>query len=135
MLQERIPQDRHYPWRVVVCCVLLIRSNRNLVRSMFEEFFRVFKAPRLLIARQERLGPMLQPLGLQARRALILLRLTSEYLEGRPLAHCFGVGQYAQDALDIFVHGHLDVRPADRFLRLYLTWRKTHGHHIKIHGS
>lgn len=115
-----------------MCCALLNRTGRGQVRPMFEELFDDYRSPeQLAAASSERLGELLRPLGLQNRRAQLLLRLTNDYLAGKPPAECHGVGQYALDAWAIFVEGRVDVRPSDHFLKPYLTWRIKHGKPIE----
>lgn len=124
-------RDRHYPWRVLVCCALLNRTGRAQVRAVFEAFFAAYPEPRALLSAGHELADLLRPLGMQHRRAALLRRLTEDVVAGRPPAECHGVGPYAMDALAIFVEGRTDVRPSDGFLRPYLTWRKRHGTEAK----
>lgn len=126
-MQERVPRDDVYPWRVLVLCALLNRTGRRQVRPMFERFFATFQSPEALAAAGPSLEKLLSPLGLGARRASLLRRLSSDYASGVAPERCHGVGQYARDALAIFVRGDLSVRSADGFLGKYVTWRKRHG--------
>ena len=121
-MQERVARDEFYGWRVLVCCALLNRTGRAQVRPMFERLFEACPVPLAMLTAD--LEELLKPLGLQNRRAELLRRLTLDYVAGRPYAECHGVGQYALDAVAIFVEGRTDVRPADHFLKPYLTWRK-----------
>lgn len=120
-------QDEHYPWRVLVCCALLNRTGRAQVRPMFEQLFAKCSTPIDMMAVDgEWLTGLLRPLGFQNRRADLLRRLSSDYVEGVPADQCFGAGQYARDALAIFVEGREDFVPGDHFLKPYLAWRKRH---------
>jgi methyl-CpG-binding domain protein 4 len=125
LVQERVARDRHYPWRVLVCCALLNRTGRSQVRPMFEALFGSCRTP--ADAAGADLASLLKPLGLQNRRAETLRRLSADYAAGKPPQDCHGVGRYAMDAWAIFVEGRTDVRPSDHFLRPYLAWRKKHG--------
>jgi hypothetical protein len=123
-VQERILRDGLYAWRVLVLCALLNRTGRRQVRPMFEALLVAFPTPQRMARGRARLERMLRPLGLGARRSALLRRLSADYVSGRPASQCFGVGQYARDALAIFVEGRTDVRPSDKFLGRYLRWIK-----------
>ena len=97
---------------------------------MFEELFASYPSPDNVIHRTplgRPLEELLRPLGLQRRRVALLERLSRDYAAGKPPQDCHGVGQYALDALAIFVDGRTDVQPDDHFLKPYLTWKKRHG--------
>jgi methyl-CpG-binding domain protein 4 len=131
-VQERVDRDRHYPWRVLVCCALLNRTTGAQVRPMVGRLFALCPTPAaLLVCPDRHLLPLLVPLGLYNRRLALLRRLTLDWAEGKPPQQCHGVGQYALDAWALFVEGRTDVEPADHFLKPYLEWRKNHGNKIE----
>lgn len=122
-------RDRHYPWRVLVCCALLNRTGRAQVRPMFEELFASYPTPGHVVRGApmgRSLSELLRPLGLWRRREALLVALSEDYAAGKPVQDCRGVGRYALDARAIFVEGRTDVRPTDHFLKPYLTWKKRH---------
>lgn len=73
----------------------------------------------------EWLEEMLQPLGLQKRRATMLPKLAMVWLEHPPRDHhdvskMPGCGKYASDSWAIFVEGLTDVEPTDLNLIWYM---------------
>ena len=124
LVQERVARDRHYPWRVLVCCALLNLTSGAQVRPVIGPLFERCPTPDSMLLAD--LSDLLSPLGLQRRRANVLRRLTWDYLAGKaPL--CYGCGQYALDAWALFVEGRTDLDPADHWLRPYLDWRLSGG--------
>ena len=114
LVQELVSRDLHYPWRVIVSCALLNRTTGNQVRQVVSEIFARCRNPGDMLTAE--LTDLLRPLGLYNRRAALLRRLTQDYLDGVPPALCHGVGQYARDALMLFVDGRTDVDPSDHWL-------------------
>lgn len=135
LVQERVGRDRHFPWRVLVCCALLNQTSKEQVRPMLGAFFAWYDHPEVLSGEFE-ISPrplvrLLTPLGLVNRRTRLLVRLTDEYLSGESPYECFGAGRYARDALDLFCAGRADVEPGDHWLRPYRDWRRAGGARIE----
>ena len=116
-----------YPWRVLVACVLLNRTQGSQVRPMVMGLFRCYPTPQALAAAGKGLEFVLEPLGLGHRRAETLRRLSRDYAAGKPPEECHGVGRYARDALAVFVEGRTDIEPSDKWLRPYVEWKREHG--------
>lgn len=123
-MQERLPRDRLYPWRVLVACALLNRTGRGQVRPMFEALFDRWPTPQEMAAAGGGLELALRPLGLWRRRGATLRRLSEGFARGLPPSKIAGVGRYGLDAYEIFVLGRDVPRPQDHFLKRYVTWRK-----------
>lgn len=136
-IQELAPRDDdHYPWRVMVTCILLNQTHGRQVRPMIDEFWRQVPVPNKLmnLTTEERseLRKLLQPLGFVNRRMNALVRNATDYITLVPLHECYGMGKYGQDAIDLFVHGKIsNVRPADKWLLPYLEWRRAGGPAVK----
>ena len=130
-IQETLPFGQHYPWRVMVSCVLLNRTQRNQVRPILDKVWEMLPTPDALLHMTDKqendLHVLLAPLGLINRRYDILIRMTIDYLEGKELHKCFGLGKYGRDAVDLFVLGRTDVHPHDTWLKPYLKWRLAGG--------
>lgn len=130
-LQELAPIDGHYPWRVMIVCILLNQTHGRQVRPMIDEFWSLVPGPGEMLTmcadKAELVRDLIRPLGFANRRMNALYRNASDYLDGLPLESCFGIGQYGRDAIDIFVHGRTDVRPTDKWLVPYLEWRRAGG--------
>jgi len=125
LLQERVPRDELYPWRVIVLCSLLNKTPKESVARIMGGLFERWPTPRAMRNSGPDLETLFRPLGLGYRKAKMLRRMSADYDQGVPAAECRGVGQYARDALAIFVDGRLDVEPDDGKLGLYLEWARS----------
>ncbi|KAJ8759307.1 hypothetical protein K2173_006827 [Erythroxylum novogranatense] len=120
LLQEN---HAHDPWRVLVICMLLNRTTGVQAGRVVTNLFTL--CPNAKAATEvatEDIEKIIQPLGLQKKRALMIQRLSQEYL-GEDWTHVtqlHGIGKYAADAHAIFCTGNWDlVRPTDRMLNYY----------------
>lgn len=143
---------RAYGWKVLVCCLLLARTNRAAVTrqaelevepapdpaaagELWQRFLlhwpgpgNVLGPPRAAVL--EQMERQLRPLGFQRRRARLMVELAAAWQRDsdRILARDLdvqelpGCGQYAADAFDLFVRGDLTVRPGDGVLA---SWQRT----------
>lgn len=117
-LQERTRGD---PWRCLVVCVLLNRTRGSVAEPYLWELFRRWpNASNLAVADEDEVADLLRPLGLQRRRASILVRLSRGYVAGDPVESLPGVGRYALDSWALFVEERRDVEPDDRVLRRFV---------------
>lgn len=132
LVQERVSRDLHFPWRVLVCCALLNRTTKEQARPALSALFACWPGPERfdLFARPHQLCGLLAPLGLVGRREALLRRMTGDYLSRLSPYECFGVGEYARDALDLFCAGKILGAPADKWLRPYSDWRRAGGARI-----
>jgi methyl-CpG-binding domain protein 4 len=130
-VQEIAPKGRHYPWRVMVTCILLNQTHGRQVRPMIDRFWELVPEPDRLcnmpveLARE--LHDLLKPLGFVNKRMYALIRNACDYLKGVPLRDCYGIGKYGADAIALFVHGRTDIHPTDTWLLPYLEWRRNGG--------
>ncbi|XP_028077077.1 uncharacterized protein LOC114279090 isoform X1 [Camellia sinensis] len=120
LLQE---DHAHDPWRVLVICMLLNRTTGVQAGQVISELFSLCpNAKTALEVATEEIEKVIQTLGLQRKRAVMLHRFSQEYL-GECWTHVtqlHGVGKYAADAYAIFCTGKWDrVRPTDRMLNKY----------------
>jgi methyl-CpG-binding domain protein 4 len=128
LLQEMVGGD---PWRLLVACILQNKTPGPRAEAAFFALMADYPTPEALAeADVADLEERLRPLGLWRRRARVLVELsrrciTRDWSDPRQLP---GVGRYAHDSYEIFVHGNLDVTPTDRFLLRYLEWRRTGSH-------
>ena len=80
ILQEIYQSDG---WKMLVCCIMLNLTNRKQVDRVRHELFDKYpNAKELSVADYEELSELLTPLGMQYRRAAILMRFSKEYLDG-----------------------------------------------------
>lgn len=120
LLQE---DHAHDPWRVLVICMLLNRTTGLQARRVILDLFTL--CPNAKIATEiatEEIEKVIKSLGLQKKRAMMIQRLSQEYLEERwtYVTELHGIGKYAADAYAIFCTGKWErVRPTDHMLNKY----------------
>lgn len=105
LLEEAFSND---PWRLLVVCLLLNQSRAEAVRKVLDPLFSRFPSPATLAhAPHGDLESLLRPLGLQTRRASLLVAFSAAFARGdwSDPAELPGVGRYASDAYRMFVLG------------------------------
>lgn len=129
LVQETLPRDEHFAWRVAATCCLFNRTHGRQVRPMADAFFALCPTPVALLSLdldgERRAVELLRPLGFQNRRWSSLKLMSADFIAGKPHNKCHGVGPYALDAIDIFVHGRTDFEPTDKWLQPYVAWLRT----------
>ncbi|XP_065853106.1 DEK domain-containing chromatin-associated protein 4-like [Euphorbia lathyris] len=120
LLQE---DHAHDPWRVLVICMLLNCTSGKQVKGVIADFFALCSDAKAAIqATPEEIEKIIQPLGLHKKRAMMIRRMSEEYLgdEWTHVTQLHGVGKYAADAYAIFCTGKWDeVIPNDHMLNYY----------------
>ncbi|KAL3503808.1 hypothetical protein ACH5RR_033649 [Cinchona calisaya] len=120
LLQEDHAYD---PWRVLVICMLLNRTTGVQASRVINDLFTLCpNAQSATEIASEDIEKVIQPLGLQKKRAVMIQRFSMEYL-GESWTHVtqlHGIGKYAADAYAIFCTGKWNrVRPTDHMLNKY----------------
>lgn len=139
LIQEQLPRDALYGWRMLVCCLLLNQTHGRQVRPIVGALFARWPTPYIMSRAGMGLEAMVMPLGLWRRRAALLRRLSAACArpgyDPRGFRGC-GVGAYALDSWKIFVEGRIVRRPRDGKLREYarrMGWTRTK--HSKSGGT
>ncbi|KAJ8760367.1 hypothetical protein K2173_012971 [Erythroxylum novogranatense] len=104
LLQE---DHAHDPWRVLVIYMLLNRTTGLQAGRVITNLFTL--CPTEVVT--EDIEKILRPLGLQKKRAVMMQRLSWEYL-GEDWTHVtqlHGIGKYAADAHTIFCNWDLKL--------------------------
>lgn len=119
LLQEEFGQDS--PWRILVVCILLNRTQGPQARPIVEEFFRRWPNPNAfyVMADPKDVSALVGKLGL-AKRASYLMDMTRQYLfhnEGDHVIRYAGCGAYAQEAYDMLILGRRWRWPMDPVLK------------------
>ena len=115
------------PWRLLVGCIFLNKTTAKVAVPIMDAFFSRWGSPEAASAADEtELCELLKPMGLQRKRAHMLIRFSREYLGpwSSPARDLHGIGKYAEDAWRLFCCGDLDVQPTDKELLRYLSWYK-----------
>eukprot|EP00439_Symbiodinium_sp_Y106_P055730 s1130_g7.t1 len=120
-------------WQLLATCVLLNKTGRLAVDRVLPEFLSICPGPHELLATApDVLHRIFLPLGLHRKRARMLRRFSTEFLEAQKEAdgngnialervrRFHGVGKYASDAYEIFILKRVStVQPTDCYLRWY----------------
>ncbi|KAJ4719284.1 methyl-CpG-binding domain protein 4-like protein [Melia azedarach] len=120
LLQE---DHAHDPWRVLVICMLLNRTTGMQAGRVISDLFTLCPdAKAATKVATEEIEKVIQSLGLQKKRAMMIQRFSREYLEESwtHVTQLHGIGKYAADAYAIFCTGKWDrVSPNDYMLNYY----------------
>ncbi|XP_047307578.1 DNA ligase 1 [Impatiens glandulifera] len=113
----------HDPWRVLVICMLLNRTTGLQAKRVISDLFTLCPdAETAINVPVEKIEKVIQSLGLQKKRAVMLNRFSHEYLQQTwtNVTQLHGIGKYAADAYAIFCTGEWErVRPTDHMLNKY----------------
>ena len=125
LLQEKLRDD---PWKLLVCCMCLNKTNNKQVKRVIFEFFDRWPVPSSISDDDfDDMSRLLKPLGFYNRRTRQIIKFSKKYVGSNwndPL-ELPGVGKYASDSYKMFVEGTLDVEPTDKKLKEYIDWTKT----------
>lgn len=126
LLQEQVAEGAHPVWRVAFVAILLNKTNGDQVRPIIGEIFEMFPGPQEFLRstpmQSQRFVTLIRPLGLIARRALNLRRMTEDYLRGHPIESCYGCGPYAVDSVFTFCHDRPRNQSNDPWIAKYIEW-------------
>ncbi|KAK3212760.1 hypothetical protein Dsin_017466 [Dipteronia sinensis] len=128
LLQEN---QVHDPWRVLVICMLLNITSGKQARRVITKLFRL--CPDAKTATEvptEEIEKVIQTLGLQKKRSMMIQRMSQEYLreDWTHVTQLHGIGKYAADAYAIFCTGNWEqVHPKDHKLTNYWDLLKSKG--------
>lgn len=129
LIQEGLWPDR---WQCTVACVLLNRSGKKQVRSVYPALFeRAPTASDTLRVPDSELEELLRPLGMQRRKAETIKRLAACFVAAelsggvRTVAGMHGIGAYAKDSDRLFFGRGVPADVEDHVLVRYAEWRRT----------
>ncbi len=117
-----------YPWRILICCIMLNCTSRKQVDQVRDQFFRLYPdADSARNADPNEMAEVIALLGFKNRRAKTIIQFSNDWItrEWREPIELYGIGKYGQDSWEIFQKGNLDVEPTDGVLKKYLAWAKT----------
>ena len=113
------------PWQLLVGCCMLNKTDRRQAIPALEKILTRYPDPDTFMSEldMEEALEWLRPCGLQNRRLMALILLTSDFLEHLYVGHMRHVGKYATDSYRIFVLGEklLPSQVEDKELKLHLT--------------
>jgi len=113
-------------WKVLVCCILLNLTTHKQVRKILPSLFKRYPEPDFMIlADEDDLREILQPLGLSNKRAKTLIRFSRDYINNSwsSAKELHGCGKYADDAWHMFCKGDWEnIAPNDHALNYYYSY-------------
>ena len=116
----------HDPWKLLVATIFLHKTSGNVAIPMLWKFFELCPTPEITRKTSPKsISDMLHPLGLNNKRAKILIRFSNEYIkkDWRYPSELYGIGKYGNDSYRIFcVNEWRLVKPRDHMLNLYHSW-------------
>lgn len=119
LLQEKY--DNNDPWRILLICILLNRTQGKTAGPIIKRFFEQWPTAEdlLVTGNQTQITAIIGSLGLGRVRASYIMRLTEMYISSKGHVNpiCLpGVGDYAYDAYKMFVLHKYDFIPKDKEL-------------------
>jgi methyl-CpG-binding domain protein 4 len=119
LLQETIGKGDS--WRIAVVCVMLNKITAERAEPVIKELIKRWPTKEdMAKANLIELIKLIKPLGLEKVRANALIRLSNDLANEIPREKIYGLGQYGQDSLSIFVDKNLNITPKDPVLMEYV---------------
>lgn len=134
LMQERL---RRRPWSLLVGCLLYNKVRGRHAWPYLAALLRKWPAPEAVVFHNDDdpkglladLEDLLRPLGLQRRRAKLVVALALAFrgldTETCDVLELPGCGRYAAESFEIFHRGRLVPRPQDKELRRYVNWARS----------
>jgi endonuclease III len=124
MEREILIQEEYvgYPWKMLVCCILLNQTNNKQVRPILKDLFDLIPDPESASScGPEQIASIIKTTGFQNTKASRIIKLSQKWLAGyNDVKELPGIGQYGKDSWEIFINQNLDVKPSDKKLSAYL---------------
>lgn len=112
-------------WRVCVTSLLLVATRRSQVEPKLRWFYDEYPDPEGLIDYYGIAPEPLRSLGLVHQRLMRLHRFSLDYLEGKPIAECYGVGPYVEAAYRLVALKDATAETDDEILLAYRDWLRS----------
>lgn len=115
----------HDPWALLVATIFLNRTSCMCARPHVFWFLTENPDPLKVVERfPQDLEKYFVKLGLQRTRAVQVWRMSHDFMykSWGNVKELYGIGSYGEDAFRMFCQGNFDVKPRDRFLRIYKAW-------------
>ncbi|XP_041348410.1 uncharacterized protein LOC121367991 isoform X2 [Gigantopelta aegis] len=116
----------HDSWKLLVATIFLNRTTGKAAIPLLWKFFNRWNTPEAARnASPEAIARLMQPLGLQEKRAETIIKFSDEYLtkDWKYPIELHGIGKYGNDSYRIFcVNEWKQVKPEDHKLNDYHKW-------------
>ena len=119
LIQEDYVND---PWKMLVCCILLNKTNNKQVRPILSSVFELIPDPMSTIGCDPKvLAAVIKTTGFQNVKASRIIKLSEKWINGfKDVSELPGIGRYGKDSWKIFIEGVVDTIPTDKKLLAYL---------------
>ena len=119
LIQEDYVND---PWKMLVCCILLNKTNNKQVRPILSSVFELIPDPMSTIGCDPKvLAAVIKTTGFQNVKASRIIKLSEKWINGfKDVSELPGIGRYGKDSWKIFIEGGVDTIPTDKKLLAYL---------------
>lgn len=117
---------RSEPWKMIVCCIMLNQTSGVQVKKMMRNFFKKFPSlESIRMASEDKIAEQLKDLGLQNVKASRIKKFCKAFPEDydvvkNDLIGFPGVGEYAQESVDVFIRRKSNASANDKEIRNYL---------------
>ena len=114
-------------WKMMMCCIMLNRTQGNQVHMIREKLFRTYPTPMAILrADYDKLVELITPLGFCNMRANRMKAFSRDFLYKKwsSVTELHGIGKYGSDSYEIFVKNNINIPVTDNVLTKYLQWRK-----------
>ena len=116
----------HDVWKLLVATIFLNKTCGKVSIPVLWKFFDLCPTPKIASNTScDDIAELMQPLGLQNKRAKTIVRFSNEYLNKnwRYPSELHGIGKYGNDSYRIFcINEWRFVKPRDHELSLYHKW-------------
>ena len=120
MVQQQVANA----WQHMVGVICLNQTNRKQVKAVLPKLFKKWATHTELLssATISKLEQMLQPLGMQKKKAERIYRMSKQFdnWDGKDATELYGIGKYGSDSYRLFYKNEIPTNVGDHELQRYI---------------
>lgn len=120
MVQQQVANA----WQHMVGVICLNQTNRKQVKAVLPKLFKKWATHTELLssATISKLEQMLQPLGMQKKKAERVYRMSEQFdnWDGKDATELYGIGKYGSDSYRLFYKNEIPTNVGDHELQRYI---------------
>ena len=120
MVQQQVANA----WQHMVGVICLNQTNRKQVKAVLPKLFKKWATHTELLssATISKLEQMLQPLGMQKKKAERIYRMSEQFddWDGVDATELYGIGKYGSDSYRLFYKNEIPTNVGDHELQRYI---------------
>ncbi len=120
MVQQQVANA----WQHMVGVICLNQTNRKQVKAVLPKLFKKWATHTELLssATISKLEQMLQPLGMQKKKAERIYRMSEQFdnWDGKDATELYGIGKYGSDSYRLFYKNEIPTNVGDHELQRYI---------------